>query len=374
VLAVSNTPPAITMQPQSQGVDVGASPTFTVAATGTAPLSYQWLLGGTNLPGANTNSYTRGNVQTNDAGNYSVIVTNLAGSVTSSVATLTVSPVIVTTNRIIIAQWNFNSLTPDGSSSTGSTAPSLGSGTATLVGGVFINSSGFASGDTNLDVAYTNDNTAWNTTTYPAATANNRTAGAQFAVSTAGKQNIIISWSQQSSKTGGKYFRLQWSTNSGVNFTDYSTSATLPLATNFFAFTNSFSSIPSVNNNSNFVFRIVAEFESTAIGNANASYVAAGTSYATTGTTRFDLVTVSGTVIITNSTPASPAMLSATIFTPGQFQMLVTGATGVNYIVQISTNLTTTNWVSLLTNASPFTFADTNLNAAQKFYRAVSSP
>lgn len=375
VLTVSNTPPSITTQPQSQNVNAGASPNFTVVAAGTAPLSYQWFLGSTNIPGATTNSYTRSNVQTNDAGNYFVLVTNIAGSVTSLVATLTVQQVIVLTNQAVIAQWNFNSVTPDGSSSTGSTTPSIGSGTALLVGGVVINSSGFAGGDTNLDPAFTTDNTAWNTTAYPASTSANKTAGAQFAVSTAGKQNIAISWSQQSSKTGGKYFRLQYSTNNGTGFADFSTAATMTLATNFYAFTNSLASAPGVNNNPNFVFRIVGEFESTVIGSANANYVAAqpGSTYATTGTTRFDMVTVSGTSIITSS-PATAAILSAPVFSGGQFQMLVTGTASSNYVVQVTTNLAPANWVGQFTNSSPFSFTDASLTLPQKFYRAIVQP
>jgi endonuclease/exonuclease/phosphatase family metal-dependent hydrolase len=99
-LTVSNTPPTITTQPQSQTVSIGSSPAFSVIAGGTAPLSFQWLLGGTNISGATTNTYTRSNVQTNDAGNYSVIVTNIAGSVTSSVATLAV----FVTNPVVFAQ------------------------------------------------------------------------------------------------------------------------------------------------------------------------------------------------------------------------------------------------------------------------------
>ena len=85
------TTPAITGQPQSQGVRVGSNATFTVTATG-GNLSYQWLFNAGAISGATTNSYTVVNAQTNNAGNYSVVVTNLAGSVTSSNALLTVNP------------------------------------------------------------------------------------------------------------------------------------------------------------------------------------------------------------------------------------------------------------------------------------------
>ncbi len=96
-LAIS-VPPGIIAQPQSATVIAGTNITFTVTATGTAPLSYQWIFDGTNIPGATASSYTRINVQPTDAGAYAAIVTNVAGSVTSSNALLTVlvPPVIIT--------------------------------------------------------------------------------------------------------------------------------------------------------------------------------------------------------------------------------------------------------------------------------------
>ncbi|HEY5912406.1 MAG TPA: LamG-like jellyroll fold domain-containing protein, partial [Verrucomicrobiae bacterium] len=84
-------PPAITTQPASQNVVVGANVTFTVAATGTAPLTYQWRLNGVGIPGATASSYLRSNVQVADQGYYSVLVTNIGGSAVSDNATLTVS-------------------------------------------------------------------------------------------------------------------------------------------------------------------------------------------------------------------------------------------------------------------------------------------
>ena len=93
----------------------------------------------------------------------------------------------------------------------------------------------------------------------------------------------------------------------------------------------------------------------------------------TSGTWRFDMVTVSGLAIITNSTPVA---LSSVIFTGNQqFKFTVTGLAGANYVVQFSTNLATGVWLPLLTNTSPFIFTDTNTAAsAQGFYRVVSSP
>jgi hypothetical protein len=101
-------------------------------------------------------------------------------------------------------------------------------------------------------------------------------------------------------------------------------------------------------------------------------------------------VTVSGTdttaigganASVTNSTTVSGAIccanpcLSPTPLTNGQFQFTVTGHAGSNYEIQVSTNLGTTNWLSLSTNAAPFAFAESNaLFYTQRFYRAVSFP
>jgi plastocyanin len=75
--------PVITTQPASQTVVAGQPVTFNVVATGTPPLSYQWKKGAANLPGANAASLTLNAVTTADAGSYTVVVTNTAGSVTS---------------------------------------------------------------------------------------------------------------------------------------------------------------------------------------------------------------------------------------------------------------------------------------------------
>jgi hypothetical protein len=104
VLTVTNIPPVITLQPISQTNGGGTTVTLAVAATGTAPLIYQWQRFGTNLAnvaghinGATSNVLTISAVQTNNSGNYTVIVTNPGGSVTSSVAVLTVqtTPLII---------------------------------------------------------------------------------------------------------------------------------------------------------------------------------------------------------------------------------------------------------------------------------------
>ena len=94
-------PPVIISQPQSLTKLAGESGTsFSVTAGGTPPFHYQWRKGTANLNSA-TNSTYNGIVivQPSDAGDYTVVVTNFAGSVTSEVATLTVHTVPTITNQ-----------------------------------------------------------------------------------------------------------------------------------------------------------------------------------------------------------------------------------------------------------------------------------
>src|SRR4029077_6841887 len=84
-------PAQIAAQPVNQAVVLGQNASFSVAAFGDAPLSYQWNFNGTDLSGETGSALALTNVQTNQAGNYTVLVANDYGSVTSRVATLTVS-------------------------------------------------------------------------------------------------------------------------------------------------------------------------------------------------------------------------------------------------------------------------------------------
>ncbi len=86
------TAPQITAQPANLTVTVGQTATFSVAATGTAPLRYQWRKSGTAIAGASGSSYTTpATVSADNGSSFTVVVTNAAGSMTSGAATLTVT-------------------------------------------------------------------------------------------------------------------------------------------------------------------------------------------------------------------------------------------------------------------------------------------
>ena len=88
-IATVLTAPAITGQPDNVALYPLTDAEYSVAATGSAPVTYQWRFNGTIIPGATNNSYTRANAQAEDVGYYSVVVSNAAGIAISSNATLT---------------------------------------------------------------------------------------------------------------------------------------------------------------------------------------------------------------------------------------------------------------------------------------------
>ncbi len=90
-----NVPPFMTTQPPSPVVVTqGDNVTICVMVAGTLPLSYQWQFNGVNIAGATASCYSRYNVQTNDAGTYSVVVANVAGSLTNSTILTVIVPTV----------------------------------------------------------------------------------------------------------------------------------------------------------------------------------------------------------------------------------------------------------------------------------------
>ncbi len=91
-------PPYVSAGPTGTNALIGGSVTFRVAATGSTPLGYQWRRNGDALPGATNSSLTLGQLTPEDAGNYTVTVTNGAGAATSTPAMLHAHYLLTTTN------------------------------------------------------------------------------------------------------------------------------------------------------------------------------------------------------------------------------------------------------------------------------------
>ncbi len=76
VVTTLNNAPAITAQPQSATITLSSNVTFSATVTGNPTPTYQWQFNGTNIASATGTSYTINNVQTNNAGNYSLVASN----------------------------------------------------------------------------------------------------------------------------------------------------------------------------------------------------------------------------------------------------------------------------------------------------------
>ncbi|MBE0543408.1 MAG: immunoglobulin domain-containing protein, partial [Verrucomicrobia bacterium] len=110
-------PPTITEPPQDQTVAEGSTAIFTVTATGTPPLGYQWQFNGDALPSETTARLALDKVVPAQAGDYTVTVTNLHGATSSAPASLTVTPPLVAgfslvtynTHGALVEDWSTNS-------------------------------------------------------------------------------------------------------------------------------------------------------------------------------------------------------------------------------------------------------------------------
>jgi pectate lyase len=100
VLTVNTNPvaPSFTSQPASQVVLTGGTAVFNATAAGTAPITYQWTKNGSPIPSATSSTLTLFNVQSTDAGSYTLTATNSVGGAASSAAVLTVTPSIPVVN------------------------------------------------------------------------------------------------------------------------------------------------------------------------------------------------------------------------------------------------------------------------------------
>jgi hypothetical protein len=200
-------------------------------------------------------------------------------------------------NAAVITQWTFE---------VDVTTPATGTGTASLVGGT---TATFSTG---------NPSRAWNTTTYAAQGTGSGTRGVQFLVSTAGYEDITVTYDHRSSGTASRWSELQYTTNGGGSWTAFGNNAGgLSPHDTFYAQSFDLSALTTVDDEAGFGIRIVSIFSPNAFDQnaslpdfaANTAYqranadsgapgMGAGTGdYGTGGTWRFDNVTISGTLV-----------------------------------------------------------------------------
>ncbi len=364
--------PAIITPSSGRTNIAGDNATFAATFGGTTPMSYQWRKEGADIPGASavlfnvlTNNTLRlTNVQAATQGAYTIVVSNASGVVTSAVANLT----LLATPATRIGAWKFNSITPDADTATGDTAPTVGTGTAAVAG----TTPTFQPGTISDPASFDGDNSGWNIKDYAPQGNENKLRGVQFNVSTEGYQNILLTWEQMNNARCSRYSRLQYTTN-GVDYVDHNLIDMGGLQNNYALMTADLSAVPGVNSNANFGFRIVAEFESTAIGNANNNYVATDSSQTygnTAGAIRFDAVNVFG-----NSAAATVPVITRILIVGGNVQIDFTAGAGDapgNFTLRSAgtVNGTYDDVASTISQLSPGNFrAERAPSGSQQFYR-----
>ena len=205
--------PAITVQPLSQTVGISSNFTLSVLATGVPAPAYQWFKDDTSLPGATASSWTVSNAQSNDAGGYRVVLTNLVGSVTSSLANIGVlyfAPSIVAqpAGQVVLVSSNFT-LTVGASGSAplayqwrkdGADLPGAGATSYTVTGAQTNDSGAYTVVVTNLQggltstVAYVNVGYAPVVVQQPLSFTNDLGTSNAFSVSVFGSEPLLYQW------------------------------------------------------------------------------------------------------------------------------------------------------------------------------------
>ncbi len=361
------TPPVITTNPASLTIVSGGTANFSVTATGSAPLAYQWQFNSTNIPGATTNSYSLPGVTTNNAGSYLVIVTNSAGAATSSPALLTITntpPGAGFTG--ILAGWDMSGQTNFGVSPMSPTTNALNVSILGLTRG-----SGVTTNPTAAARAW-GGNGFGSLTAAAAITANDFatfsiTANAGYKVSFTNVSTFAYRRSGSGPPSGLLQFQIGGGAFTDITNVSYASTATTG-ATLGVIDLSSIAALQNVGPGTNVNFRLVNY----------GTNVTTGTWYLfDTAISSAPDFALSGSVT-SLAPPAPPAIapvITNAVYVGGQFQFDLTGTVGSNYIVLVSTNLADTNWNSIWTNPAPFTFMETNItDVPLRFYRGRVMP
>ncbi len=409
--------PVITGQPQNQTNNASTTATFAVTNTGTAPFSYQWykmtvtatnaLTNGGNISGSTSNVLTVASVLAADEGSYAVTISNPAGTVESSNALLVVQDPAILVQPVGVTNMEGGTVTFSVSAA----------GTPALSYQWYQDGAPLY-GDTNGSLALTNitDSDAGSYTvvvsnsissvtsapallvtvaplifTQPASLTILQGRSANFAVGVNGATPFSYQWLLNGTNILGATNRIlslsNVSTNNGGNYqvvvvnptaTETSKVATLTVAV-----------LPAITVQPANVTALVGQtvnFGVAATGGAlyyqwhlsdtnlpsatNSTLTLNNVSTNSAGTYSVTVTNIAGTAVSSNVTlsvyASAVPVLTIVSYANSQLTVTLTGVPTLNYSIQASSNLF--NWTSLVTNASPFTFTDTNASS-HKFYR-----
>ena len=434
-VTASDVAPSITAQPANATVSAGKSATFSVTATGTAPLSYQWMKNGASISGATSASYTTPGTSASDSGEkFSVTVTNSVSSATSNSATLTVNvPPSITTQPASQAvnagqtatfsvsatgtgtlsyQWNKSGAAISGATSASYTTPAT---TAAETGTQFTVTVTGAAGSVTSNAATLTVNTpssAPSITTQPASKSVIAGQTATFTVSAGGTAPLSYQWNQGgaaiSGATSSSYITPVTTTaNSGEQFTVTvsnsvgkvtSSAATLTVSAATFVLNASQTtlSFPSVNVGSNSTLPVTF----TNGGNSNVTIsgvTVSGAGYTASGVQSGQILTpgaqatlnVTFTPSSTGSLPGAISVASNATNSPAKISLSGTGAQAASHSVTLSWTASTSavsgyNVLRSAVNGGPYTqlnsalitgttYTDTSVSATDTYYYVVTA-
>ena len=244
------TPPWITLQPASVTVLAGGTASFSVAAAGTAPLSYQWYENGMAIGGATSSTYTISATTTSYNGaQFTAAVSNSGGSATSNAALLTVNSATLLLNSSS-SSLAFGGVNVSSSSSQSVILINAGNSSVTI-SNVSVAGAGFNAGGGLSGVILSPGQTATLSATFAPATAGSVTGGitvtssasnspAVIALSGTGvapvTHSVVLSWAPSTSSvtgynvysseiSGGPYNKLTASPVGATSYTDCSVTA-----------------------------------------------------------------------------------------------------------------------------------------------------
>ncbi len=202
-------------------------------------------------------------------------------------------------NAAVVTQWNFNSPVADANTATGTLTPNIGAGTASVISVTGSFASGDASGgSTDPNVG---DDSGWGTTGYAAQGTGSGTRGTQYLSSTAGVlDGLYVTFDVRHSNTSSRYLQFEYTLDGGTSWSSAGLSLNGAPGSGLLEHiggdtgcTNQrfdLFDVPAASNNANFGFRVTAVFAPSTSGYLSAN---PANSYATSGTLRYDMVTVS---------------------------------------------------------------------------------
>jgi hypothetical protein len=323
--------PAITAHPANRTVSVGTNVSFSVTATGSATLRYQWREDGVNISNATNATLSLTNVQSSHAGSYTVVVTNSVGAVTSNPAVLTVllPPQITAhpTNQTVVAGTNVSfSVTATGTAplryqwrDDGVNISNATNATLSLTNVQSSHAGSYTVVVTNSVGAVTSNPAVLTVNTAPFITSppRGRTVGTG--------ESITLFVTATGNPTPTYQWRLNGAAVAGATASSYQ----------------------------------IANFQAVHEG-----------TYRVVVSNSVGSVTSASAILALNS----PPRFSSAMMTNGSFRMTFIGVTNVPYILKFSTNLT--SWSPISTNSSTngfLTLLDTNISSSPlRFYQVIS--